>query len=88
MTISEIRREKGLCPFCGGTPTPGYLSCAKCRKRRNDLRKGTRQAERAERKKREPQKPSLSITQVVRMAEQRGISYGQMVILLEKGEAE
>lgn len=39
-------------------------------------------------KKSEPRKkPSLTIGQVSKMAAERGISYGQMVLLLEKGES-
>lgn len=29
--IYNTRREQGLCPYCGGKPAIGYITCDKCR---------------------------------------------------------
>ena len=41
------RKAAGLCPLCGGTPTPGLITCEGCRKSETDRMREQREAIRA-----------------------------------------
>lgn len=76
--IGRIR----VCTKCGKPCDTTGKRCRRCYEYARDYMKHYTP------KKSEPRKkPSLTIGQVSKMAAERGISYGQMVLLLEKGES-
>ena len=87
----DILRIEGVCIDCGRAPAAfGYARCEKCleaqrRYKRNARAKAqqSNEAKQLQRRKRKA-KNYLSIADVNRMAAERGISYGQMVLELER----
>ena len=72
-----------ICTCCGKNPAmPGVQLCEVCRYKYKQYEK-----EKAY-KPEKPKKviPKYTLEEVSKMATERGISYGQMVVLLEKGE--
>ena len=43
------RKAAGLCPLCGGTPTPGLITCEDCRKSETDRMREQREANKVNR---------------------------------------
>lgn len=77
--------EAGRIRFCTKCGKPCDTSGKRCSTCQNYMRSYLKNYTP---KKSEPRKkPSLTIGQVSKMAAERGISYGQMVLLLEKGES-
>ena len=81
---------EGRCVKCGAYLPEGfkYKECDRCRENKN-LSRRRRCAERNARKeaeKRNAGKKIYTLDEVSRMARDRGISYGQMVILIEQGK--
>lgn len=73
-------KSMGLCVKCGSIVADERTLCIGCREKKSKQRKRARELAR------NPQiiqKPILSLEEVNRMAMERGISYGQMVVLLE-----
>ena len=84
--LREKRRAAGLCIKCGGQrANVRFQLCEKCRKynleaqRKYDIRKLEARRPRC------ATAGTLTISQVCRLAAERGISYGQMVVEIEKG---
>ena len=75
------RKQKGLCPNCGKLPLEGSVYCENCKTKMRELH---RQAKKKHKFYSSVKKPKISISDVQKMAEQRGISYGQMVVLMEQ----
>ena len=78
--LLQYRRESGLCIRCGDViPVwDTHKQCEGCRamwRERYGKFTSSRQPAR---------KPSVSISEVCRMAAERHISYGEMVLILEK----
>lgn len=48
--LRSCRRAAGLCYGCGGAPSPGYMSCDKCRQARNKRGKSNQKRYAAERR--------------------------------------
>ena len=87
----DILRIEGVCTACGRAPAVyGRVRCEKCleaqRGYKQNARAKARQAAEASRQQRRKRKAksSLSIADVNRMAAERGISYGMMVLELER----
>lgn len=80
-------KSMGLCVKCGSIVADERRLCIGCREKKSRQRKRAREREKRERElAMNPQsikKPMLSLEEVNRMAMERGISYGQMVTLLE-----
>lgn len=73
-------KRMGLCVKCGSIVADERTLCIGCREKKSKQRKRARELAK------NPQiiqKPILSLEEVNRMAMERGISYGQMVALLE-----
>lgn len=73
-------KSMGLCVKCGSIVADERTLCIGCREKKSKQRKRARELAK------NPQiikKPMLSLEEVNRMAMERGISYGQMVTLLE-----
>lgn len=82
----RYRRLKALklCTSCAKVPAkPGQTLCEECRQKYNEYHKVDNSY-----KIKHPKKviPAHSLGEVSRMAYERGISYGQMVVLLERKE--
>ena len=78
--LRQYRRENGLCIRCGDVIPiwDTHKQCESCRamwRERYGKFTSSRQPAR---------KPSVSISEVCRMAAERHISYGEMVLILEK----
>lgn len=72
-----------ICTCCGKNPaTPGVQLCEVCRYKYKQYKKEMAY------KPEKPKKviPKYTLEEVSKMATERGISYGQMVTLLERGE--
>ena len=88
-TLQHKRKEAGLCPQCGETPEPGHIYCKFCRTK-NSQRNGSynkkypakSEATKAASRRVEN---ALSLSDVVKMADKLGVSYGQMVVIIERG---
>lgn len=87
----DILRIEGVCIDCGRAPAAfGYVRCEKCleaqRGYKQNSRAKARQAAETSRQQRRKRKAKscLSIADVNRMAAERGLSYGQMVLELER----
>ena len=78
--------EEGKCVSCGRRLTEGYAyrRCEECRKAMKLREKDRKEKEKA--KTELTKKRGYTLEEVSRMAVERGISYGQMVILLEQGK--
>lgn len=80
-------KSMGLCVKCGSIVADGQIYCIGCREKRSIQRKREREMKKRERElAKNPKinkKPMLSLEEVNRMAKERGVSYGQMVTLLE-----
>ena len=75
--LREQRRAEGLCVECGGIRSDErYGLCLECRERQRLSYKLRKAPEK---------KPGnvLSISDVVKLASQRGVSYGEMVHIIE-----
>lgn len=73
-------KRMGLCVKCGSIVADERTLCIGCREKKSKQRKRARELAK------NPQiikKPMLSLEEVNKMAMERGISYGQMVTLLE-----
>ena len=83
---------EGRCAKCGMYLPEGfkYRECDQCRENKNLSRK-RKTAEKNARieveKRNAGRKQTYTLDEVSRMANERGISYGQMVVLLEQGKA-
>ena len=79
--------QEGRCTRCGIYLPKGfeYKECDQCRERENILAR-KRRRENAKKAVEPVKKQGYSLEEVSRMAKERGISYGQMVILLEQGK--
>lgn len=73
-------KSMGLCVKCGSIVADKQTLCIGCREKRSIRRKRERELAK---KPQSIKKPMLSLEEVNRMAMERGISYGQMVTLLE-----
>ena len=88
----DILRIEGVCIDCGRAPAAfGYVRCENCleaqrRYKRNARAKAQQTDETScqQRRKRKAKKNCSSIADVNRMAAERGISYGMMVLELER----
>ena len=71
-------RKAGCCPWCGWRwPEEGKRLCAECLElNRFRVREKKRKANREKAQ-------TASIEEVIRMARERGVTYGQMVAILE-----
>lgn len=83
---------EGRCDRCGEYLPEGfrYRECDYCREQRRESKKRKRAEEKARmeaEQRNKGKKQTLSLEAVSRMAAERGISYGQMVVLLEQGKA-
>lgn len=86
----DILRIEGVCIDCGRVPAEfGYVRCGKCLEAQRGYKRNARakaqqadETSRPQRRKRKA-KGCLSIADVNRMAAERGISYGMMVLELE-----
>lgn len=86
----EERKKKGLCTMCGGEiDLLGSTMCYACRQKNAKQTAWYRQRKALEaenimaRRPRAFHDPVHSLDEVGRMANERGISYGQMVAILE-----
>lgn len=73
-------KSMGLCVKCGSIVADERTLCIGCREKKSKQRKRARELAK------NPQitkRPMMSLEEVNRMAMERGISYGQMVTLLE-----
>lgn len=79
--------EEGRCARCGAYLPKGfeYKECDPCRERENILAR-RRRRENSKKTTEPTKKRGYTLEEVSRMAVERGISYGQMVILLEQGK--
>ena len=78
--LRQYRRENRLCFRCGEALPDGdnHKQCESCRTRDRGIYHKPKP-------KSEPRrKPAVSISEVCRMAAERHISYGEMVLILEK----
>lgn len=83
--LREKRRAAGLCIKCGGQrEIARYQLCEKCRKYNLEAQHKHDAGKLAARRPRSAPAGTLTISQVCRLAAERGISYGQMVVELEK----
>lgn len=73
-------KSLGLCCKCGSIVGDDRTLCIGCREKKSRQRKRARELAK---NPQSIQKPILSLEKVNRMAMERGISYGQMVALLE-----
>ena len=88
-TLQHKRKEAGLCPQCGEPPEPGHIYCKFCRTK-NSQRNGSynkKYAAKSEATKAASRRVenALSLSDVVKMADKLGVSYGQMVLIIEGG---
>lgn len=76
--MARRKSDPEYCIDCGWRwPAPGGSRCPECNRKRMLMA----------RRKREKQDISkMTIEEVDKMAKERGISYGQMVVLLEQGK--
>lgn len=83
--LTEQRKADGVCLRCGGIiEDKRFKQCDKCREYDRDYKRlSSERARRAKHPRRVPES-GLTISQVCRMAAERGISYGQMVVEIEK----
>lgn len=86
----EKRLEQGLCQRCGINPfTPGYKTCQECRNKATEARERYKNKygkqylyDKTEGIKK-AKRPHYTLDEMCRMARERGISYGQLVVELE-----
>lgn len=76
-------KSMGLCVKCGSIVADEQIYCIGCREKRSIRRKRERELAKRAKNPQSIKKPMLSLEEVNRMAMERGISYGQMVTLLE-----
>lgn len=80
--LRAYRREHGLCTICGyPNDTANRAACSACRARQSEYDKAHRMKNNPVHKRRTS--CALSIAQVCRMAAERHVSYGEMVMILE-----
>lgn len=80
--LLQCRRENGLCIRCGKALPDGdsHKQCESCRTRDRGIYHKNKP-------KNEPRrKPAVPISDVCRRAAERHISYGEMVLIIEKGD--
>ena len=80
--LRQYRRDNGLCFRCGEAlpDDDNHKQCERCRAYVRGFYHNPKNV-------REPRrKPSVSISEVCRMAAERHISYGEMVLIIEKGD--
>lgn len=88
----DILRIEGVCTACGRAPAVyGRVRCEKCLEAQRGYKQNSRakarqaaETSRQQRRKRKAKKNCPSIADVNRMAAERGLSYGQMVLELER----
>lgn len=80
------RKAEGVCVCCGKrAAAEGFTKCTFCIKRRQELKAARQDKKLIFNGKDRKHKPTHSISEVNRMAAERGISYGMMVLELQKG---
>ena len=76
-----------ICTSCGKKPArPGCITCEECYKIQKSYAKDTRSLQNDAVILPERPKPKYTLEQINAMAAERGISYGQMVALLDHKE--
>lgn len=86
--MSQNKKENKLCTKCRAPLPAGtkFKMCSACREYNRDYKKTWTPP--SGRKRAPESRPALSISQVCRMAQERHISCGEMVLIIEKGETQ
>ena len=87
--VEEMLAKKGVCIKCGlARAEEGRYLCSWCKKEEEKKPKKSRYVKSVWNEKKEQKTPKqrkkYTLDEVCKMARERGISYGQMVILLER----
>ena len=80
--LRYFRRENRLCLRCGKAlpDSDRHKQCESCRAYNRGI------YHRPKPKSQPTSKPAVSLSEVCRMAKERHISYGEMVLIIEKGD--